>query len=390
MGAEGRSFSLETSSLKVQLVSPSVGLVAAWLTGLQYLLTAAGFRLTQGPDGAYSVNDVSALNAPTAVLGVPAGPAKAAVSEQGQSLVFNALFPTFGASANVRGAVARTPVSLFVEGSALYVSAPGSRVKDEADEARKFPLGQITRVATGGKYGPLCASIQSSDNFLELEASSQPDLALFLAGLTAVVSAAERNIAPERVADPTLPAAGHKRSYVLSAARKVVRGPTKAEASPSSATSSAAPVALSPEAEAAAAAEFAAQGATVTAYTLKSSGALLHKELVLWVGADEATGAPTVNWGSAEDDYVQALASDPEGDNVLEGEEVLAVQVGKHTTTLQALGDEDTLPSDLCVAIASATANLNVVAATPAQARAIVAAIKAASKASAASSSSAQ
>lgn len=369
---DGKSFTLQTSTASLQLDAQSPELVAAWLSGLQYVFAAAGFRVTQNAaDGAFVINDPepAAANLPATALALPESVSVAAVE---QGAVFNALFPAYGAGAK-KGSASRTPVFLFAEHNTLYVSAVGARSKDDEDEARRFPLAQLTRVSTGGKFGPLAAALQSRDNYMDIEASSQPELSLWLAGLSALVGrqgAQGTSIMQEREG-----CTESKRTYLLSARRVARRGPTQAGETPSAASSMDAAGAVSPASESAALAEFESSGATVEAYTLKGS-ALQHKSLSLWLGTDAASGLSTLNWGAPDDEFVLARLSDPEGDNVLEVDDILSAQVGKLTPVLLAV--EDAVAAGArCVAITSGSGTkLDLVAASPAQAQAIVAAIK--------------
>lgn len=370
---DGKSFTLQTSTQSLQLDAQSPALVAAWLSGLQYVLSAAGFRVTQNADGCFVINDPepAAANLPATFLALPESVAVAAVEA---GAVFNALFPVYGAGAT-KGSASRTPVFLFAEQNTLYVSAVGSRSKDDEDEARRFPLAQLTRVATGGKFGPLSAALQSRENYMDIEASSQPELSLWLAGLSVLVGRQGpqgTSIMQEREG-----CTGSKRTYVLSARRVARRGPTQAggETPAVAASSMDAAGAVSPASESAAVAEFESSGATVVAYTLKG-GALLNKPLSLWLGSDAETGLSTLNWGAPDDEFVLARMADPEGDNVLEVDDILSVQVGKLTPVLLTVPEADAAASS-CVAITSASGTkLDLVAGSAAHARAIVAAIK--------------
>jgi hypothetical protein len=159
-----------------------------------------------------------------------------------------------------------------------------------------------------------------------------------------------------------------KRAYVLTSARERFAPTHAAGASPVDLAD-----AVSPRSEDAAVAEFNAKGAHVVAYTLQNGKNLLHKDLDLWIG--EENGVASLHWGPADDEHVKARM--PDEDNTLEIDEVQSVQVGKFTPVLLALGDEHAAPSANCLSITSATAKLHLVAASAAQARGIVQAIKA-------------
>jgi len=368
VGSDARSVVVETSSNKLGARAETAGHLAAFLAGLQYVLQAAGFRVTQQSQNeretVFAINDADALNSPTVALSVPASASARFLSE---GLGCNVLFPSYGAKGL---GVAKTPITLFFDEDSLWISSIGSKDKDTTDEARRFPLQQIKRISTGGKFGPLAVTVQSRDNFIDIEAPSFPDAALLLAGLTALAEEAGLAVLPDREGGVS----ERKRAYTLSTARERFAPTHAAGASPVNLED-----AVSPRSEDASVAEFNAAGAHVVGYTLQN-GKLLHKDIAIWVADEQQADGSVVSalhWGPAEDESVRARIPDPEGDNTLELDDVLSVQVGKFTPVLLALGDEQAVPAANCLSITSATAKLHLVAASAAQARGIVQAIKA-------------
>lgn len=401
VGAQGQSLCVETSTQRLELEADngSVATVAAWLAGLHYVLAAGGFRITRASGDSeaeadaqeevvYHIDDRSAaaVNSPAVVLALPRAVLRRVAAE---GLSFNALFPQFGGALSAAGGakVSRTALTLFEAEGSLWLAAHGTRARDPADEARKFPLGELVRVGTGGRLGALSCSLQSRDNYIDLEAASVDSLALFLAALTALLQGLEgqQGAAGVAIMAEKESCTATKRVYTI-VARRGAR--TAASSGPTHAAGCS-PVdvrqAVSPRSEAEARAAFEAVGAAVTAYTLKDGGALQHKELILWLSADpeaEATGSSTDSsstllcWGSpADDEYVSARMPDPAGDNLLPLDEVLSAQVGKLTPALLALGPEETAPAAACFSVTSAGLSIEAVAASPAEARAIVEAV---------------
>ena len=119
--------------------------------------------------------------------------------------------------------------------------------------------------------------------------------------------------------------------------------------------------------------EFADHGALFTAYTRKK-GQLLHKELIMWIAADEQ-GVDHLYWGPSDDANARARQPDVDSDNDIEILDIKTIEVGKASETLQSIDDAE-VPSARCVAITSSTANLDLVAESAAQAKALVHSIK--------------
>ena len=355
-----RSFTLHTGANELKLESGSSALLAAWLSGLGYLIAAAGFRLTSDAEGTvFSINDSAALARIPAALTLPAS---VVTSEIRSGTVFNGMFTAF---AGANRTTTRVPIRVWLHEDALVWQPLASATVVPTDEQHIFKLAKMTRISTG-KHGPASATLQTADNQLDLESPTQAEMSLFLSGLAALLRQADVSVRSDRESET-----GTKRAYVL--VKSVASRFGGSASSPRAILSPIPSSPVSPDSEASAMREFADHGALFTAYTRKK-GQLLHKELIMWIAADEQ-GVDHLYWGPSDDANARARQPDVDSDNDIEILDIKTIEVGKASETLQSIDDAE-VPSARCVAITSSTANLDLVAESAAQAKALVHSIK--------------
>lgn len=323
---------LVTATQELELSSSDSSLLAAWLSGLYYILSVSGLRITSSEAGVFNINDPAGLERQPQTPTLPAAVVTAGIKGEG---------------------VVLGQMRVWVEQAALvYAPASGEKVFP-VDASQVFALSSINRVQTGSR----AVTLSSGDRTLALEAVSQSALSFFLAGLTEVLSENGVTVKVDRNANQS----EVERVYVAvkSVPAVVVDGAADAAAI--------APPA-SPGSDADAIAQITKDGVLATAYTTKK-GQLLHKALTLWVGQDATSAAATLYYGAADDSHALARTVDDDTSEV-ELSDIATIEVGKSSTTLQSLPDAD-VPSNQCVAITGAS-NLELVFDSAVNAKAFV------------------
>jgi len=357
---DARTLQIDTAETVTLLTAESPLIVSAWLQGLNYILTAAAFRLTVSDDGrTFTINDPKALNEPTASLLAPLDPNVLA------GTVFNGLFPSFSRG---RRTVDRNPLMVFVSKMAIYFCSPLQRVQVD-DGEHSIPFNQLRRVLIG-RDGATTVTLFTDETQLNLEAPSQESLSHWLNNVSVLLRMAGYTI---EVDEATLESST-KRAYVITRHR-VQRGPTQSLTLPSA--SPPAPI-VDTEAERSAMENFTQNGGDFTSVSLHDDGSLKHEPVHVSLSHDESEDAWMLHWSASPSPSDTSGA--PSGSNhCLALDDLLTIQIGKVTPALQALTDRSsTVIPQQCVAITSKKVDkpINLIANSPAEASAIVKLIK--------------